>query len=166
MKHFALGAEYDERALFGGNRTGKTHAGTFEDTLHLTGLYPDWWEGRRFDRPVGGWVATDTAKNVRDILQEKFCGEPGVPSLFGTGMIPIDLFADNPTSKHGIANAYESVFVHHHTNGVYDGISSLAFKSPWSGPRHGLPPRRVRPHASRRSGCRSRWDRRSRARPS
>jgi phage terminase large subunit-like protein len=129
MRHFQLGATYDERALFGGNRTGKTHAGAFEDTLHLTGLYPEWWEGRRFDRPIGAWVATDTAKGVRDILQEKFCGEPGVPSLLGTAMIPIDLFAGDPTSKHGIANAYESVFVHHHTNGVYDGISSLSFKS-------------------------------------
>jgi phage terminase large subunit-like protein len=129
MRHFKLGATYDERGLFGGNRTGKTHCGTFEDTLHLTGLYPDWWEGRRFDHPIGAWVATDTAKNVRDILQEKFCGEPGVPQLFGTGMIPIDFFASEPTSKHGIANAIESVHVHHFTNGIYDGISTLMFKS-------------------------------------
>lgn len=129
MRHFKLGATHDERGLFGGNRTGKTHCGCYEDTLHLTGLYPDWWEGRRFDRPIGAWVATDTAKNVRDILQEKFCGEPGVPVLFGTGMIPIDLFAGDPATKHGIANAYESVHVHHHTNGIYDGVSTLMFKS-------------------------------------
>jgi phage terminase large subunit-like protein len=129
IQHCKYGATYDERALLGGNRTGKTHCGTYEDTLHLTGLYPDWWEGRRFEYPIGAWVATDTAKNGRDILQEKFCGEPGVPQLFGTGMIPIDLFASDPTSKHGIANAYESVFVHHHTNGIYDGVSTLMFKS-------------------------------------
>lgn len=129
MLHFRLGATYDERGLFGGNRTGKTHCGTYEDTLHLTGLYPEWWEGRRFDHPINAWVATDTAKNVRDILQEKFCGEPGVPQLFGTGMIPIDLFASEPTTKHGLANAIETVHVHHHTNGIYDGVSTLAFKS-------------------------------------
>jgi len=129
MLHFKLGATFDERGLFGGNRTGKTHCGCYEDTLHLTGLYPEWWEGRRFDRAIGAWVATDTAKNVRDILQEKFCGEPGVPQLFGTGMIPIDFFASATTSKHGIANAVESAFVHHHTNGIYDGISTLQFKS-------------------------------------
>lgn len=129
MLHFKLGAMYDERGLFGGNRTGKTHCGTFEDTLHLSGLYPDWWEGRRVDHPISAWVATDTAKNVRDILQEKFCGEPGVPQLFGTGMIPIDLFASEPTTKHGLANAIETVHVHHHTNGIYDGVSTLAFKS-------------------------------------
>jgi phage terminase large subunit-like protein len=129
MRHFRLGAEYDERGLFGGNRTGKTHCGCYEDTLHLTGLYPEWWEGRRFDRPIGAWVATDTAKNVRDILQEKFCGDPEVPIMLGTGMIPIDLFADKPTTKHGVANAFESLTVHHHTNGIYDGVSTLAFKS-------------------------------------
>lgn len=129
MQHFRAGATYDERALFGGNRTGKTHCGAFEDTLHLTGLYPEWWEGKRYDHPIGAWVATDTAKNTRDILQEKFCGKPGVPEMLGTGMVPIDFFAQEPTTKHGLAHAYESIFVHHFTNGIYDGVSSLMFKS-------------------------------------
>lgn len=129
MAFFKSGARYDERGLFGGNRTGKTHCGAFEDTLHLTGLYPDWWEGRRFDGPVDWWVATDTAKNTRDILQEKFCGKPGVPALLGTGMVPGDLFERSPTIKHGVADAFESIFVTHHTNGIQDGVSSLQFKS-------------------------------------
>lgn len=129
MRHFKYGSVYDERALFGGNRTGKTHCGAFEDTLHLTGLYPEWWEGRRFSRPVNMWVATDTAKNTRDILQEKFCGKPGNPNSFGTGMVPIDFFARSPTVKHGLADAYESIFVYHHTNGIPDGISTCMFKS-------------------------------------
>lgn len=129
MRHFKAGARYDERALFGGNRTGKTHCGTYEDALHLIGLYPDWWEGKRYDRPIGMWVSTDTAKNTRDILQEKFCGMPGVPQLMGTGMIPIDFFAGEPTTKHGLANAYEAMFVHHFTNGIYDGVSRCMFKS-------------------------------------
>jgi phage terminase large subunit-like protein len=129
MAHFKDGARYDERGLFGGNRTGKTHCGAYEDTLHLTGLYPEWWEGRRFDSPVDWWVATDTAKNTRDILQEKFCGKPGVPALLGTGMVPIDLFERDPTTKHGVADAFESIFVIHHTNGVQDGTSTLQFKS-------------------------------------
>jgi phage terminase large subunit-like protein len=129
MAHFKHGNVYDERALFGGNRTGKTQSGTYEDALHLTGLYPDWWEGRRFDKPIDMWVATDTAKNTRDILQEKFCGKPGVPELLGTGMIPVDSFVRNPTIKHGVADAYESCFVHHFTNGIADGTSTLQFKS-------------------------------------
>lgn len=129
MAFFKAGATYDERAVFGGNRTGKTHCGVFEDVLDLTGLYPDWWEGNRFDHPVDIWTATDTAKNTRDILQEKFCGKPGVPDAIGTGMIPRDLFAREPTVKHGTPNAYETVYVYHQTNGVYDGVSTCMFKS-------------------------------------
>jgi phage terminase large subunit-like protein len=124
MKFFALEAEADEIALFGGNRTGKTHCGCFADVLHLTGLYPSWWPGRKFERPINMWVATDTGKNTRDILQEKFCGTPGMEQKYGTGMIPGDLLVRR-TVKHGLADAFESVFVRH----VSGGISTLQFKS-------------------------------------
>jgi hypothetical protein len=30
------------------NRIGKSEAGAYEVTCHLTGLYPPWWTGRRF----------------------------------------------------------------------------------------------------------------------
>jgi phage terminase large subunit-like protein len=129
LAFFKAGALYDERAVFGGNRTGKTHCGVYEDVLDLTGLYPDWWEGHRFDHPVNMWVATDTAKGTRDILQEKFCGKPGVPGSLGTGMVPIELFAREPTIKHGTPNAYETIYVYHQTNGIVDGVSTLMFKS-------------------------------------
>jgi phage terminase large subunit-like protein len=124
MKFFANEAVDDEVALFGGNRTGKTHCGCFADTLHLTGLYPDWWPGRRFNKPIDMWVATDTGKNTRDILQEKLCGKPGVDSAYGTGMIPGDLLVRR-TVKHGLADAFETVFVRH----VSGGLSTLQFKS-------------------------------------
>jgi len=125
MEFFRLGKEFTERGLFGGNRTGKTHCGCYEDTLHLTGQYPSWWEGRRFTRPVDWWAATDTAKNTRDILQAKFCGKPGEEGALGTGMIPGDLIL-RQTTKHGLADAYETVFVRHVPTG---GVSTLQLKS-------------------------------------
>jgi phage terminase large subunit-like protein len=132
LEFFALGApdekgnpKFQERALFGGNRTGKTVTGTYEDALHLTGQYPDWWPGYRFNRPVEWWAATDTAKNTRDILQSVLCGKPGIEGEHGTGMIPGDLIL-NTTVKHGIANAFESVFIRHVPTG---GVSTLQFKS-------------------------------------
>ena len=124
MRFFALEKTDDEIALFGGNRTGKTHCGCFADVLHLTGLYPEWWPGRRYMHPIDMWVATDTAKNTRDILQEKFCGKPGHEQAYGTGMIPGDLLVRR-TVKHGLADSFESVFVRH----VSGGISTLQFKS-------------------------------------
>jgi phage terminase large subunit-like protein len=98
--------------------------GTYEDVCHLTGLYPDWWEGHRFDHPVSVWVAGDTAKTVRDILQKELMGEPGDPGAQGTGMVPGDLILDT-TPKQGTPNAFETVYVKH----VTGGTSVLQFKS-------------------------------------
>lgn len=132
MEFFRLGRDngkgaplFQERGMFGGNRTGKTVTGTFEDVLHLTGNYPSWWEGYRFKRPVEWWAATDTAKNTRDILQSVYCGKPGDAQAQGTGMIPGDLIL-RTTVKHGLSDAFETIFVRHVPTG---GVSTLQLKS-------------------------------------
>lgn len=125
MQFFRLGAKHNERGLFGGNRSGKTIAGGCEMTYHLTGDYPDWWEGRRFDHPVDAWAAGDTGKNVRDIIQRLMIGPPGDESKRGTGLIPAD-FILRTTVKHGLADAVETVYVRHVPTG---GVSTLQFKS-------------------------------------
>src|SRR5207237_5437751 len=52
----AAGASARERLLMAGNQLGKTLAGGFEVAMHMTGRYPDWWQGKRFTKPVvGGW---------------------------------------------------------------------------------------------------------------
>lgn len=96
--------------MLAANRIGKTEGvGGYELTLHLTGLYPDWWPGRRFDNPVKAWAAGDTSRTVRDILQEKLLGPPG---SFGTGLIPKNLLLKT-TPKPGIPDAVESIYVQH-----------------------------------------------------
>jgi len=100
---------------------GKTFTGCYEDVLHLTGRYPDWWEGRRFNCPVDGWVAGDTNLTCRDILQLTLLGKW---DDFGTGLIPHDALLDW-TRKAGIADAVDSVYVRHASG----GISVLGFKS-------------------------------------
>jgi phage terminase large subunit-like protein len=125
LKFFKDGARYNERALLGGNRSGKTLGGSYEMTCHLTGLYPQWWEGKRFEHPVDAWAAGDTAKTVRDIIQATLLGPPGVPADLGTGMIPGDLIVGNPTPKQGTPDAYETVRVRH----ISGGTSVLQFKS-------------------------------------
>jgi len=87
-KHMAFlraGAVHKERLFLAGNQTGKTDLGSYETTCHLTGLYPYWWDGKRFDKPTQGWAAGDTGKTLRDILTVKLIGAPG---LQGTGMLP------------------------------------------------------------------------------
>ncbi len=61
----------DVKAFFGANRSGKTTAGIVEMCCHLTGYYPDWWKGRRWDRPVIGRIfASDFAKGVRVVTKK------------------------------------------------------------------------------------------------
>jgi phage terminase large subunit-like protein len=124
MLFFRNGKVDNERLLAGGNRSGKSLAGGYEMTHHLTGLYPDWWEGRTFEEPVNAWTAGDTAKTVRDIMQLLLMGPPGVPDEQGTGLIPGELIKGT-TPKHGLSNAFESVYVKH----ISGGTSILQFKS-------------------------------------
>lgn len=124
MQFFELGTLHNQRALFGGNRSGKTLSGAFEMTCHLTGRYPAWWRGKRFHSPVRAWTAGDSAKSVRDIIQSTLLGPPGNEAEEGTGIIPKNLIV-RKTPKHGLADAVESVFVRH----VTGGVSVLQFKS-------------------------------------
>src|SRR5882724_3385157 len=59
------GATARERLLMAGNQLGKTLAGGFEVAMHMTGRYPPWWRGKRFDRPVTGWVCGRTGEDLR-----------------------------------------------------------------------------------------------------
>jgi hypothetical protein len=69
ISFFAAGAQHDERAIMGGNRSGKTTAAGFELVAHMSGEYPEWWNGRRWDRPVVAWIAGENVRALRDSLQ-------------------------------------------------------------------------------------------------
>jgi hypothetical protein len=88
-KHMALiaaGQIHRERCFLAGNRVGKTDLGAYEMTCHLTGLYPHWWNGRRFEHPIEAWAGGETSVTCRDITQEKLLGEIRNPDKLGTGM--------------------------------------------------------------------------------
>jgi hypothetical protein len=70
----SAGAKYDERALGAGNQLGKTVAGSYEAAYHATGLYPDDWEGLRFDKATIGWVGGVTGDTIRDSTQKLSVG--------------------------------------------------------------------------------------------
>ena len=83
----------------------------------MTGEYPHWWRGRKFTKPVRAWIAGETSNAVRDNQQRKLCGEPGVEYLFGTGMIPKELFADKPSLARGVTDLYDTIQVKHKSGG-------------------------------------------------
>ena len=122
MQFFSAGKTHIERLFMAANRIGKTEgAGGYEMTLHLTGEYPVWWSGRRFDRPIEAWAAGDTNTTVRDIIQRKLWGKFLEP---GTGLIPQDSIVDR-TLKRGLADAIDTIFVKHKSGGT----SQLVLKS-------------------------------------
>ena len=104
LQFFAAGAVHREGLFMAANRVGKTEGvGGYETVLHLTGAYPSWWEGRRFERPVSAWVAGKTNETTRDIVQAKLFGRvegSGTRKRFaGTGRsAPVRGAARFPTS--------------------------------------------------------------------
>lgn len=124
MDFFRAGATHSERAAIAGNRVGKSYGiGGFEVAIHATGLYPDWWEGRRFDKPVNIIAAGDTHTTTRDIVQEILLGPI---SDEGTGLIPGDLIADKIRKSH-VRDAYEKIIVKHVSGGASE-IKLMAYE--------------------------------------
>ena len=103
--------------------THNTLSGGMEAAIHLTGLYPDWWPGRRWDRPITMWAAGITGESTRDNPQRMLLGRPGV---IGTGVIPGDLI-DFPSisMRRGVPDAVDGVRIKH----VSGHTSLLMFKA-------------------------------------
>jgi phage terminase large subunit-like protein len=82
----------DRRGILAANRIGKTVSTCYETALHLTGLYPDWWCGRRFDKPITAMVAGESWGQVALVLQAELLGASDVKirQQLGTGAIPRD----------------------------------------------------------------------------
>src|SRR5258708_2681730 len=126
LAFFAAGSSgVHQRLIYGGNQSGKTLSCAAEATWHLTGAYPDWWTGKRFDKPIRVWAVGESGQLVRDTLQKKLCGD----QEFGTGVIPLESFGKKPVMVPGGTGAIDTMFVTHQTDGVTDGTSSLTFKS-------------------------------------
>lgn len=127
LECFAAGAECRERGFMGGNGVGKTEGVlAYEAALHLTGLYPDWWPGRRFDGPIDSWLCGNTHETTRDIIQKKVFGDfakYGEEAL-GTGTVPRHCIGKKHPRPNG-GGALDWVQVRH----VSGGWSVAGFKA-------------------------------------
>lgn len=116
------------RALQCANQIGKSTAGGMETSMHLTGLYPSWWEGHVFKHPIEALCSSTTNETTKDRCQTELMGDPADDGAMGTGSIPKYCLGQE-TRKPGVPNALESVMVKHFTDGVFDGWSKCYFKS-------------------------------------
>jgi len=125
----------DRRALRAGNQIGKTISGCAQDAFDLTGKYPDWYEGIRYNRPVTLVCGGINNDKTRDLLQKALLGDPvEKETSLGTGWIPKNCLDPKKLSlKRGVTDAYIHAKVKHFTNGIHDGWSTLTFASYESG---------------------------------
>lgn len=91
--------------------------------MHLTGRYPDWWEGKRFNKAPVGWGASLTSQVTRDTIQRLLIGQPGQWGL--NCAIPKDALGDIKRATHGVADSVESISVKH----VSGSLSRITLKS-------------------------------------
>lgn len=136
----SAGATYSERLFMAGNQLGKTVAGGAEWAMHLTGRYPDWWDGATFDKAPLLWAGSVTGESTRDNPQRILVGPPAKEEEWGTGFIPGDCIRDR-TRAMGVPNLLDNVVVRWGGGGdVQAGESVLAFKAyekgreKWQGP--------------------------------
>jgi phage terminase large subunit-like protein len=101
-KFFATG-QYDRRGILAANRVGKTVSTCYETAMHLTGLYPDWWNGYRFTTPITCMVAGEGWSQVALVLQNELLGTQDVKITenLGSGAIPRDCIVTDTMRNDG-----------------------------------------------------------------
>ena len=128
MEFVGLGRDYIERCFRAANRVGKTVLGAYETACHLTGRYPNWWHGHRFDRPISAWAAGKSNETTRDIVQKELFGpvEGSKSSKHpsGTGVIPGDAIG-SWTWRTGVSDLMDTIKIKH----VSGRWSTLGLKS-------------------------------------
>jgi len=102
--------------LMAANRVGKSYTGCFVDAVHLTGDYPEDWEGHRFKHPPLVWILGYSGDKIRDILQQPIFGSYSGGELEG-GIIPKERIVD-AIPMMGTPRCVREVKVKHKSGGV------------------------------------------------
>ena len=124
MDFHNAGKNNSERACFAGNGVGKTICGAAETAIHLTGDYPDWWDGHVFKKPPFFWIGSITNETQREITQTALLG-PNLGEDLGTGYIPKEKIVGKvKTRQAGIADVADMLAVRHSSG----GLSKVVFK--------------------------------------
>lgn len=82
MEAMAATKDYKRCTIFGANRVGKTLGWCYALACFLTGKYPHWWQGRRFEKAIMAWAAGVSSTQVRDSLQKYLFGTRDNPGGF------------------------------------------------------------------------------------
>jgi len=109
-------AEYRSVLLMAANRVGKTFTGTVIDGVHLSGDYPDDWEGHKFDKAPLCWLLGYSGEKTRDLLQTPLFGRMR-DGKFEGGLIPADRIIDYRAMT-GTSGSMREVRIKHASGGI------------------------------------------------
>ena len=121
-KLYRAGAANKQRLLMAANRVGKTYSAAFEVACHVTGMYPDWWQGERFSYAPKIWCLGVTGEQMRDVIQDALFGEYIGGEMSGA-MVPAHLIS-GVTPTVGVPRLGKDVRIIHPK-----GQSVVSFKS-------------------------------------
>jgi phage terminase large subunit-like protein len=127
MKMLAATKTHSELAMVAANRVGKTFLWSYAIRCWATGKYPDWWVGKRWDRPVNIWIASITAQQMKETIQEILFGSFADK---GTGLFSKEEISNKEGNIQtwnmpGVPNCVGTVLVNH----VSGGTSKIEFKA-------------------------------------
>ncbi|EDX4100280.1 hypothetical protein B9R80_002416 [Salmonella enterica] len=119
-KFMEAGKDHKIRFFQAGNRTGKTYGTAAEFTYHLTGLYPDNWNGLIV--PDGGhtyWVIGVNLESTARVIQKELIGsiDCRLTDLVGTGTIPRDCLILDEGWQQDIGRL-KSCFIRHKSGAI------------------------------------------------
>jgi phage terminase large subunit-like protein len=104
--------------IFGANRVGKSMLLSYIIATWAMGKYPDWWPGRKFEKPPKIWAAGQTTDLLKESLQKYVCGQDGLSGFISKeNVVQIFQSRQNP-------GLISRMLVRHP-----NGISEITFKS-------------------------------------
>lgn len=112
LEFHATGLIARERMFRAGNRVGKSFSVSREGAMHLTGVYPEWWNGYKYENPINMWAAGISGKEMLQ-LTEYYIGNLSQPGAIHPSLIVKQ-------------NLLENLYYVQHSSG---GVSRLRIKT-------------------------------------
>lgn len=126
-KYFAAGSVSRQRMLMAANRVGKTYSAAYEFAVHATGLYPSWWEGVRFAKPLRMWALGVTGEQIRDVIQKELLGDIIGGENWGKGAVPADCIIEDSIIRSPQTKGLVKDFKVRHVTGGETSVSLKAY---------------------------------------